>query len=1040
LTFGAGELEDHPMLSRHTRALALLLVLALLGGAAAGGDDEEKKQPDDDSVEPSGKVEPVLNVGGHTGRIGNMVFSPDGKRLYTTGRPGELCEWNVESGERLHVWRFPQRVHQLAISPNGKQLASAGWGPPPKDGPGDVPIWLIDLNDRSATRKTVPGVGLVGGLAFAPKGGRLGVMLPKGKCIVLLGLGAKGLVEELPGWDEGGQLSFNPAGRWVMGVRNLFDDPGVPASVRLIDIRPKKDHEPAQLPLSPHRTARAVFSPDGKRVACISDRPSVQIWTITGHLGPPDWAVEREAFFKHLGLGDYGTGRWIPFGLVFRSDKELLGCWQEQDNGSVRIVRIDPDSKRFELLPVRIRRQQWAGGMALSPDGRYLAMASDPAYKIAVYDLKEQRLLKYPSREAGGEDDGFGPAVRSPNVVGWMPDGKGVVWGRRSAGAKTWHDNLTGGLSLTEMTPLKGKEERGKAVPPPALPPGWRIERQGLQGGFLIRPDKKVRVNLRGLDTELARTFTDEEGRRLLLVVWWTRQRIAAVDPETGKFMRHLGFFEGRTIYDLALSPDRKHLVVASGEQALSVLKLTRPPKELLRVLPHRSEWIAWTNDGGYYAGSPGGEQLIGWKVTSDDSKLPAFYPAQTFRKRLYRPEVMKNLLDAGSVETALVMAGQKAGVKGRGVEEMLPPQVVITKAEKDPKNDRKWRITAVEQLADEKKQPIEMLKLLVDGRPLPGDLSARTLKPGERVVTWEVPEMPAGEKVELKVLARGPDTYGVSQPKEIEVPAPLSQRPALHMVSVGLTYRGDKALDLGPCPANDATEIAKQFPASCSGPNNLFGRTDHRHLLLDKAADKAGVLAALAKVKKEVKPRDLVVFFYAGHGVNEKGEFFLLTHGADLKDLPKTALSGSALRSALGDFPCQVLVLLDACHSGKAGEALRNAGYGKSPTDEASRNLADEECSVTLIAAAMGHQRALQPAGGKHGFFTQAVLAALKRSREVTHNKFNGRQYVHHLFGDVFDEVQTLTEDRQHPTLSLPWTVESYPVCQVAAKKAAAP
>jgi len=284
---------------------------------------------------------------------------------------------------------------------------------------------------------------------------------------------------------------------------------------------------------------------------------------------------------------------------------------------------------------------------------------------------------------------------------------------------------------------------------------------------------------------------------------------------------------------------------------------------------------------------------------------------------------------------------------------------------------------------------------------------------------------MPEGA-VELKVLARGPDVVGVSPTRKIDVPVPVARRPALHVVAVGLTYKGNK-LDLGDCPKNDATEICKQIPAACAGPANYFGAAPQAHLLIDKDATRPGVLQALARVKKAVKPRDLLVFFFAGHGANEKGEFYLLTHEADPTNLAKTALSGKQLREALADFPCQVLVLLDACHSTNAGRALR------SPADEASRDLADEECSATLIAAAMGHQRALQPPGGKHGYFTLAVLDALKRKRPgVAFNRLNGQQYVHHLFSDVFDEVQAATKDQQHPMLVLPWTVESYPLRKV--------
>ena len=131
------------------------------------------------------------------------------------------------------------------------------------------------------------------------------------------------------------------------------------------------------------------------------------------------------------------------------------------------------------------------------------------------------------------------------------------------------------------------------------------------------------------------------------------------------------------------------------------------------------------------------------------------------------------------------------------------------------------------------------------------------------------------------------------------------------------------------------------------------------------------------------------------------------------------------------------MLLLLDACHSGAAAKGL--LGF-KPATDDASRQLADEECGATLLAAAMGYEKALEPIGGKNGLFTQALLEALGKTAALPYNARDGRQYVHHLFAYVFDEVKHRSKDRQHPFLSLPWTTESFPVRQVAKAEEDAP
>src|SRR5262249_24672818 len=96
--------------------------------------------------EVTGKVHPVINAGGHSGAIAQVVFSKGGARLYTVGGPGEVHEWVTDSGERLRVWRFPIPAIRLDLSPSGKHLAVGCIGEPvPKGKTRTAPVWLIPL-------------------------------------------------------------------------------------------------------------------------------------------------------------------------------------------------------------------------------------------------------------------------------------------------------------------------------------------------------------------------------------------------------------------------------------------------------------------------------------------------------------------------------------------------------------------------------------------------------------------------------------------------------------------------------------------------------------------------------------------------------------------------------------------------------------------------------------------------------------------------------------------------------------------------------
>src|SRR5262249_47062361 len=146
----------------------------------------------------------------------------------------------------------------------------------------------------------------------------------------------------------------------------------------------------------------------------------------------------------------------------------------------------------------------------------------------------------------------------------------------------------------------------------------------------------------------------------------------------------------------------------------------------------------------------------------------------------------------------------------------------------------------------------------------------------------------------------------------------------------------------------------------------------------------------ALEKLRKQVKPQDLAVVFFAGHGVREKGNFYLLMVKSRLNALAATALSGDDLRKALGEFPCQVLLLLDACHAGAGLKNFRPA------TDELTRTMTDDACGVAVLCAAMGHEKA--QALPKQGLFTEALVEGLKAGNGVPFDRHKHLLFIHHL------------------------------------------
>src|SRR5262249_52319952 len=159
-----------------------------------------------------------------------------------------------------------------------------------------------------------------------PKGDKLVVNFAKRA--VVLPLGLKGEKVEVANTDIAETLAVSPSNRWLLAARNLIDKEKTPPAVRLFDLGPKSDGKPIPLQGAGPWLAKAAFSPDGKRVVSISNRPSVHVWAVTGKAKSPDWSLEKQNFIGKL-PGDLGKGRWLTIGLAFRSPSEVVTVWDD---------------------------------------------------------------------------------------------------------------------------------------------------------------------------------------------------------------------------------------------------------------------------------------------------------------------------------------------------------------------------------------------------------------------------------------------------------------------------------------------------------------------------------------------------------------------------------------------------------------------------------------------------------------------------------------------------------------------------------------
>ena len=105
--------------------------------------------------------------------------------------------------------------------------------------------------------------------------------------------------------------------------------------------------------------------------------------------------------------------------------------------------------------------------------------------------------------------------------------------------------------------------------------------------------------------------------------------------------------------------------------------------------------------------------------------------------------------------------------------------------------------------------------------------------------------------------------------------------------------------------------------------------------LLLNEEATRSGIEDALGQFLTAACPQDKVVIYFAGHGAPEPSrpeEAFLLVHDTSLDSMVSSAVSMSQLPKFLQwrtGSTAQLLMLIDACHSGKSALVQRRSEQG---------------------------------------------------------------------------------------------------------------